>query len=191
LLNLQKNCEDLVPAKGALALTMSFLPLVQCHLTVLGFDYFCCLIYICWILLKVSSSILTEFITFFLLLPGIYIYLSSTCPLNTSFDTKKEIKRVLRGYHLPDNHPSKPRSSGVGNFIEEWTTRITASVTTELSTAISGYSIDMIPLGWGMATYTTVDIPSPLSLHCEWIGIHNKWYHIRTYSTATTTPTTT
>jgi hypothetical protein len=131
--------------------------------------------FIAYVVLQILSSILSEFLLFFLLLPGLYFYLSSTCPPNNTFDTKKEVKRVLRGYHLPDDHPSKPRK---GNFIEEWTTRITASVATELGTAAGGYSVEMIPLLLGVATYTTVDIPA-LSMRCEWIGIHDKWYHIR------------
>ena len=135
-------------------------------------------IFIGYVVLTILSSIVSEFLLFFLVVPGLYFYLSSTCPPNNTFDTKKEVKRVLRGYHLPDDHPSKPKK---GNFIEKWTYKITASVATELGTAAGGYSMEMIPLLWGVATYTTVDIPA-LSMRCEWIGIHDKWYHIRSSS---------
>ena len=135
-------------------------------------------IFIGYVVLTILSSIVSEFLLFFLVVPGLYFYLSSTCPPNNTFDTKKEVKRVLRGYHLPEDHPSKPKK---GNFIEKWTSKITASVATELGTAAGGYSIEMIPLLWGVATYTTVDIPA-LSMRCEWIGIHDKWYHIRSSS---------
>jgi hypothetical protein len=37
------------------------------------------------------------------LVPLGYLYLISTCPGVESFDAKKELKRVLRGYHLPED----------------------------------------------------------------------------------------
>ena len=131
-----------------------------------------------WVAFKVVSSVLSETVLFFLVLPGLYIYGIQTCPPNSSFDAKKEVKRVLRGYHLPNDHPSKPRR---GNFFEEWTAKITASVATEVGAAAGGYSIEMTPLLGGVAVYTTVTLPT-LGLTCEWIGCNETWYHIRTYT---------
>ena len=37
------------------------------------------------------------------------LYLMSTCPVDESFDAKRELKRVLRGEKLPADHPDKPK----------------------------------------------------------------------------------
>jgi hypothetical protein len=37
------------------------------------------------------------------------LYLMSTCPSDESFDGKRELKRVLRGENLPEDHPDKPK----------------------------------------------------------------------------------
>lgn len=44
-------------------------------------------------------------------LPLFYLYLVQTCPPIASFDAKKELKRVLRGHHLPEDHPNKPKGT--------------------------------------------------------------------------------
>jgi hypothetical protein len=63
------------------------------------------------------------------LLPLLYLYLVQHCPSNASFDAKKELKRVMRGYWLPDDDPNKPRG-----FLNETLARLNATVTTELGT---------------------------------------------------------
>jgi len=131
-----------------------------------------------WALLKVLSGIVSETLLFFLLLPGLYLYGIQTCPENSSFDAKKEVKRVLRGHHLPDDHPNKPRR---GNWFEEWGAKITASVATEVGAAAGGYELEMTPLLGGVATHATVTLPM-LNLTCEWVGCHHTWYHLRTYT---------
>lgn len=132
-----------------------------------------------WIAFKVLSQIMGEgSVLFFLVLPGVYAYGLQSCPDNATFDAKKEVKRVLRGHHLPENHPSKPRK---GNFLEEWTAKISASVATEVGAAAGGYSIEIAPLLGGVVKHTTVTLPT-LNLTCEWIGCNNSWYHFRTYT---------
>ena len=37
------------------------------------------------------------------------LYLMSTCPTDESFEGKRELKRVLRGEKLPEDHPDKPK----------------------------------------------------------------------------------
>lgn len=37
------------------------------------------------------------------------LYLMSTCPSDDSFEGKRELKRVLRGEKLPEDHPDKPK----------------------------------------------------------------------------------
>lgn len=62
-------------------------------------------------------------------IPLLFLFLIPTCPSNASFDTKKELKRVMRGYHLPDDDPNKPKG-----FLNETLARINATVTTEIGT---------------------------------------------------------
>ena len=51
---------------------------------------------------------------------------------------KKELKRVLRGEHLPENHVDKPKG-----FFDQALSRINATVTTELATGL-GYEVSMM-----------------------------------------------
>lgn len=127
---------------------------------------------------KVLSNMLGDGLLFLLILPGLYVYGLQTCPANATFDAKKEVKRVLRGHHLPDDHPAKPQK---GNFLEEWTARISASVATEVSAAAGGYSVEIAPLLGGCAKHAQVTVPT-LGLTCEWIGCNETWYHYRTYT---------
>lgn len=79
---------------------------------------------------------------FILVLPLIILYAMSTCPTNDSFDAKKELKRVLRGHHLPENHPDKPKDDWFSSAIA----RVTASVATELATSL-GYELHFFVSG--------------------------------------------
>ena len=129
-----------------------------------------------YVAFSVLSNVLGEGFLFFLLLPCLYAYGVQTCPPNDSFDAKKEVKRVLRGHHLPDDHPHKPRR---GNLLEEWTARISASVATEVGAAAGGYTTEIAPLLGGVAKHASVTLPT-LGLTCEWIGCNDTWYHLRT-----------
>jgi len=73
-----------------------------------------------------------------LLLPCVYLYAIQTCPAENSFDAKKELRRVLRGHHLPENHEAKPKS-----WLDKTIARVGAAVTTELATGL-GYEISMM-----------------------------------------------
>jgi hypothetical protein len=105
-----------------------------------------------------------------LVLPLLYGYLYSTCPPADSFDGKQQLKRVLRGYHLPDAHPQKPKG-----LLEEWTARLTATVTTELAT-LPGYTVEMMPLA-GAGIWTSMSVPTA-NLQCYWIGANHQWYYV-------------
>jgi hypothetical protein len=72
-----------------------------------------------------------------LIVPAIYVYALQTCPSEVSFDAKKELKRILRGENLPENHPDKPK-----NFFDKTIARFNAAVTTELATSM-GYEVSM------------------------------------------------
>lgn len=89
------------------------------------------------VLIRSLIAVLSSFAI--LLLPLLYFYLVSCCPQASSFDGRKELKRVLRGKHLPEDHPEKPKSS-----LEKFAAKVTASVTTELAT-LPGYTTEMTP----------------------------------------------
>jgi hypothetical protein len=43
--------------------------------------------------------------------PIAYLYMVQNCPSVESFDAKRELKRILRGAHLPEDDPNKPKVS--------------------------------------------------------------------------------
>ena len=55
-------------------------------------------------------KILSEslFYVYILFLPGIYTYLAKTCPKEDDFNAKEELKPIIDGSKLPDEHPAKP-----------------------------------------------------------------------------------
>jgi hypothetical protein len=110
-----------------------------------------------------------------LALPLLYVYALQTCPASTSFDAKKELKRVLRGQHLPEDHPNKPKG-----FLEEMAARVAASVTAELAT-FPGYEMEMTSLG-GAGWLADVRVPAA-KVQCFWIGAFNKWTYICSFDT--------
>jgi len=117
-----------------------------------------------------------------LLIPFLIIA-SMACPDISTFDAKKELKRVLRGQHLPENHPEKPKG-----WFAETTARVAATVAGELATGL-GYEVTHMPLI--CAIFTTVKLNS-LDTECYWIGAFNKWYFImqRKLDTVATTTAT-
>ncbi len=98
------------------------------------------------------------------------IYAYQTVPSNASFDAKKELKRVLRGVHLPEDHPEKPKS-----WLEQTMARVQASVTTELATGL-GYDLTFFNL-LGCATLAFVRVPSA-RVDCYWLGVFGKWRYM-------------
>lgn len=73
------------------------------------------------LLLKIIVNALSSLV--FLLLPFLYFYAASTCPTTDSFDPKKELKRVMRGAHLPEEQQPK-------GFFEQGLNRLAASIST-------------------------------------------------------------
>lgn len=110
---------------------------------------------------------------YLLALPLLYLYAVQTCPSVGSFDAKKELKRVLRGDHLPENDPNKPKG-----FLEEMAARVTASVTAEIAT-FPGYEVEMTSLG-GAGWIADVRVPTAQS-QCYWVGAFNKWYYVTSF----------
>lgn len=120
------------------------------------------------ILIRALSSSMV--LIYFVGLPLLYIYALQTCPPVSSFDAKKELKRVLRGHHLPEDHPEKPKG-----FLEELATRVAASVTTELAT-LPGYEVSMMPFG-GAVILVDLVIPTANTQH-YWLGAFGKWHYV-------------
>ena len=117
------------------------------------------------------------FMLYIALIPILIFYALQTCPTSESFEAKKEIKRVMRGYHLPENHPNKPRG-----YFEQVAARVAATVTTELAT-IPGYEITMTTFG-GVAIMANVTIPT-VKIEYYWIGVFGRWFYV--YSRELTT----
>jgi hypothetical protein len=103
-------------------------------------------------------------------LPFLYLYLVQTCPPLSSFDAKKELKRVLRGHHLPDDHPEKPKG-----FLGQTFARLQATVATELATGL-GYEIEVQNLA-GAALLACVRVPAAKK-NCYWVGAAHKWWYV-------------
>ena len=118
--------------------------------------------------IKAIFSVLAVF--YVVAFPLLYFYMLGNCPKEDSFDAKKELKRVLRGKHLPETHPDKPKG-----FLERAAARIAASVATEIST-LPGYELEMLNLG-GAAIVVTMKIPTS-NLICYWIGAMGKWNYV-------------
>ena len=89
----------------------------------------------------VASAVLIKivfqamFVVYIVAFPIIYLYAVQKCPSVESFDAKKELKRVLRGYHLPEDDPNKPKG-----LIGETLARVQAAAATEVAMA-PGYEI--------------------------------------------------
>ena len=122
---------------------------------------------ICIILKMLASSFL---LLYFLCGPLTFLYALQTCPTVESFDAKKELKRVLRGHHLPENHPEKPKG-----YFEQMAYRFAASVATELAT-LPGYEVTISPL-FGAAIWINLYVPTANTQHF-WIGAFGKWFYI-------------
>eukprot|EP00542_Grammatophora_oceanica_P015821 CAMPEP_0194034590 /NCGR_PEP_ID=MMETSP0009_2-20130614/7013_1 /TAXON_ID=210454 /ORGANISM="Grammatophora oceanica, Strain CCMP 410" /LENGTH=200 /DNA_ID=CAMNT_0038675577 /DNA_START=390 /DNA_END=995 /DNA_ORIENTATION=- len=121
------------------------------------------------------------FLVYIFVFPLAILYAIQTCPSMDTFDAKKELKRVMRGHHLPEDHPNKPRG-----WFNETMARVQATVATEVATGLSGYEVSVYNL-LGAAILTKVYVPS-VQMTYVWLGIVEKWRFVYGYET---TPTTT
>ena len=124
----------------------------------------------------VATSILrvimsAMFAIWILAFPLAYLCGVQACPTNASFDAKKELKRVMRGHQLPEDHPDKPRG-----WLAENLARVAATVTTELATGLSGYEVEMWDVA-GAAKVATVRVAS-INAECVWIGWFGRWTYV-------------
>lgn len=118
------------------------------------------------LLLKIIVNALSSLV--FLLLPFLYFYAASTCPTTDSFDAKKELKRVMRGAHLPEEQQPK-------GFFEQGLNRLAASISTEIATSL-GFEVRMTEY-FGVAKMSVVKVPVA-GFEYYWIGAINRWQYI-------------
>ena len=99
--------------------------------------------------------------------PIAYLYMVQTCPSLESFDVRKELKRVMRGHHLPEDHPDKPKG-----FLAETAARLAATVTTEIATGM-GYEVTTYDFQRA-ARLVWVRVPAG-KMDYYWIGAFSHW----------------
>eukprot|EP00977_Amphora_coffeiformis_P020853 scaffold8602_cov196-Amphora_coffeaeformis.AAC.11 len=110
-------------------------------------------------------------ILYILAMPILYLYLVQTCPSDESFEAKKQLKRVMRGHHLPDDHPDKPKG-----FLSETLARLTATVTAEVATGLAGYEVTLVSLA-GAAKVVCVRVPAA-QMDYYWVGAVGRWIYV-------------
>jgi len=114
--------------------------------------------------LKTAFALISVSIVF---LPITYLYASQTCPSRESFDAKKELKRVMRGEQLPEDHPDKPK-----DWLSQSIARVSSSIGTELATSL-GYEVSLTDY-FGACCVASVRVPT-IDLDFYWIGAFGKW----------------
>jgi hypothetical protein len=123
------------------------------------------------LVLKILLKALTNALAL-LALPVAYVYATMNRPPNDTFDAKRELKRTMRGAHLPEE--SRPKG-----FLERSLNRLAASVTTELATSL-GYGVSLTDC-LGAATLACVTVPCN-GLEYYWIGIFGECCYVSTWS---------
>ncbi|OEU20299.1 hypothetical protein FRACYDRAFT_236374 [Fragilariopsis cylindrus CCMP1102] len=121
------------------------------------------------LLLKAVAASISVYLA---MIPILYIYGVNTCPPASSFDAKQQLRIVMRGDQLPENHPQKPNNKA--NILESFFASAKAVVASELAT-LPGYSIDITSL-MGAALFATVTMPTA-DLECYWVGCNHHWYY--------------
>jgi hypothetical protein len=122
-----------------------------------------------FLLLKALAASISIYVA---MLPVLYIYGINTCPPSSSFDAKQQLRIVMRGDTLPENHPDKPKANS--NPFESFFATAKAAIASELAT-LPGYSIDIASL-MGAALFATVTMPTA-DLECYWLGCNHHWYY--------------
>jgi len=133
-----------------------------------------------WTIFRTLASILWQIAIG--ILPTLWFYLYQTCPSRESFEGRKELKRVLRGYHLSEDHPEKPKG-----YMESIMAKASASLMAETAFAVTG--MDIIFTSYqGACLLVEMKVPSTTSKF-YWIGIAGSWRYL--YSRPLSNDTTT
>jgi len=99
--------------------------------------------------------------------PALFI-MKTASPPPDEFDVKKELKRVLRGHHLPEDHPEKPK-----NWLQKQVNRVAASVTSEVALGIGGHQTREYDV-LGIVKFVHVEVFAA-EMDCYWVGAFGKW----------------
>jgi hypothetical protein len=119
--------------------------------------------------LIVIKSILNIFSSLaFFAAPVLYLYAVQSCPSVESFDAKRELKRVMRGAHLPEEQQPK-------GFLERTMNRMAASAGVELATSL-GYELSVDDY-WGAGRVARVRVPVA-GYDFYWIGAFGKLIYV-------------
>eukprot|EP00934_Nitzschia_sp_Nitz4_P007772 Nitzschia sp. Nitz4//scaffold4_size323378//291957//292643//NITZ4_000713-RA/size323378-processed-gene-0.230-mRNA-1//-1//CDS//3329553558//7762//frame0 len=121
----------------------------------------------------VIKSILSAVFSFgIVLFPILYVYCLQTCPEEGSFDARREFKRVLRGHHLPEDHPDKPKG-----YFERMMAKANAAIKVESAT-LAGCA-QTTNKYWNIFVIVNLKVPTE-HIQLYWIGIAGNWYYITT-----------
>lgn len=101
-------------------------------------------------------------------IPLFCLYLIQTCPPQSSFDARTQMKRVLSGEDLPDDDPNKPRG-----MLSKGFRNITSTLASTAATA-GGYTETFMNIF--VARIVKVDLPVA-NLEMYWIGAAGTWYY--------------
>lgn len=104
----------------------------------------------------------------FIGIPLYCLYLAQTCPSQSSFDTRSQMKRVLTGADLPDDDPNKPKG-----ILRKGFRNVTATLASTAATA-GGYTETFINIL--VARIVKVDLPAA-NLELYWIGCSATWFY--------------
>ena len=102
--------------------------------------------------------------------PGNLFLSSAYVPEATSFDKRKELKRVLRGHHLKEDHPEKPKGY-FGNIMA----KASASVSAETA-VLTGARVQLTPYQ-GALIVVEMKVPRNYNKY-YWIGIAGEWRYL-------------
>lgn len=103
-------------------------------------------------------------------LPIAFIYAQQNCPTNNSFEAKVELKKVMRGEHIQEREPTRPKGL-IAGVID----RATATVQTEVAASM-GYEVTLANFG-GAFTVATVRYPI-LQQDLTWVGAFGEWRYL-------------
>mmetsp|Transcript_14969 Transcript_14969/g.30514 ORF Transcript_14969/g.30514 Transcript_14969/m.30514 type:complete len:160 (-) Transcript_14969:114-593(-) len=95
-------------------------------------------------------------------------YLHHTCPSDDSFDAKRELKRVLRGHHLAENDPHKPKG-----FWKRKMARLGASLQAEIPSAMGQHYVTIHPIAT-IAKVARIRVQNTQQEY-TWIGLAGRW----------------
>lgn len=99
-------------------------------------------------------------------------FLHRDCPSDESFDSKRQLKRVLRGHHLADDDPRKPKG-----FWKQNLARLGASLATELPNAIGQHQVTIHPIGT-IAKVARIRVQTA-NQEYTWIGLAGRWVYFQ------------